>query len=490
MGDEYVVDHTKGCRKREGATETRRIAVHRGVRNVFVIWCLSLVLGIPVGAAFGQRFAIQDSEGNTYGPFLFKQGARIRAGRMEFTISNVGTADVSVLGKLNSIRLPAIDFEDASIDEIVKSLQRLSVEADPEKKGVNLVLNLADTETDKAIRAIPKVTFSARDITLLDAMKLVALPDGTRYVVESNAVVICPSYPANWPIVVTNYDVLSSFHDVVANVGWDESGKPGAHVDEFDPRLKRLFAARGVTWPDGSYIRYLPIIGRLTVANTETNLALFWNALIGFFVVPFEIQIEVDFVAFEKTDLAKLGAGGICQEALMDLWTNGQAELIAAPRVLTKPGQEASIKGVTECIYPSEYVMELTKTTNMNPVTSGGVVRPASFQTREIGTTMRVMAEVSESGRMILVTATPEYTQEPTWQKYSSTWMTEDGKNAAFETEQPFFHAHAVTTSVALYPGTTLLAGGGVPSNDGQKLIFMFLSAWLVDWRGNALQGR
>ena len=70
--------------------------------------------------------------------------------------------------KAQAIRIPKLEFHEASVTEAVEYLRRKSVELDPEKKGVNFVLkappNLAQT----------KITLSLTDVPLLEAVRYVA----------------------------------------------------------------------------------------------------------------------------------------------------------------------------------------------------------------------------------------------------------------------------------------------------------------------------
>jgi type II secretory pathway component GspD/PulD (secretin) len=107
--------------------------------------------------------------------------------------------------------------------------------------------------------------------------------------------------------------------------------------------LKALFEHMGVTWPEGSYIKPSPILGKLIVRNTQENLEVFYKCLSVMDVQPYQIEIELVFLACERRQISALGPDGVSAAALTALWTNGQAELLAAPRVLTQPSQEEAL---------------------------------------------------------------------------------------------------------------------------------------------------
>ena len=77
-------------------------------------------------------------------------------------------AAAATLAKARGIRIAKLEFRDASVTEAVDYLRHKSVELDPEKKGLNIVLkappNLAQT----------KVTLSLADVPLWEAVRYVA----------------------------------------------------------------------------------------------------------------------------------------------------------------------------------------------------------------------------------------------------------------------------------------------------------------------------
>ena len=102
------------------------------------------------------------------------------------------------------------------------------------------------------------------------------------------------------------------------------------------------------------------------------------------------------------------------------------SDLLSAPKVVTKAGQEAVIKVVTEFIYPTTFtVTGLQGNTGNNSggatttTTTGAVVEPGGFQTREVGVILQVVPEVSAEGQMINLTMNPQVVSEPTWKTTS-----------------------------------------------------------------------
>jgi len=144
------------------------------------------------------------------------------------------------------------------------------------------------------------------------------------------------------------------------------------------------------------------------------------------------------------------------------LQQKGSADLLSAPKVTTQSGAEATIKVVTEYIYPTDF--------EVTPVTAelegggsqiiGGVVEPSGFETREVGVLLTVRPEVSPEGQMINLTMTPEVVAEPEWHNYGTTYTDPNGNVQQLSMEQPFFHTRTISTSIAIYNEATVVMGG------------------------------
>jgi general secretion pathway protein D len=146
------------------------------------------------------------------------------------------------------------------------------------------------------------------------------------------------------------------------------------------------------------------------------------------------------------------------------------SDLLSAPKVVTKAGQEAVIKVVTEYIYPTTFtVTGLQGSTggannnNNTTTTTGAVVEPGGFQTREVGVILQVVPEVSAEGQMINLTMNPQVVSEPSWKNYGSRVPvpnTDPVQYMELPMEQPFFKIRSVSTSVSIYNGATVVMGG------------------------------
>ena len=101
-------------------------------------------------------------------------------------------------------------------------------------------------------------------------------------------------------------------------------------------------------------------------------------------------------------------------------------DLLSAPKVVTKSGENAVIKVVTEYIYPTDYDVQLQSSSSSGNSTSGGsqsailaVVEPQNFTMREVGVILDVTPTYSEAnGGTIDLELKPSVVDEPTWKNY------------------------------------------------------------------------
>jgi general secretion pathway protein D len=147
----------------------------------------------------------------------------------------------------------------------------------------------------------------------------------------------------------------------------------------------------------------------------------------------------------------------------------GHADVLSAPKVTTRSGVEASIRVVTEFIYPTTFDVQSGSDAgnNNNGAVGAAVVQqntfvsiPQDFETREVGVILTVLPEVSPNGGTINLTMTPQVVTEPTWQQYGSVIRHADGTEDVLNMPQPFFHTRTLTTQISIYDGATVVMGG------------------------------
>jgi general secretion pathway protein D len=129
---------------------------------------------------------------------------------------------------------------------------------------------------------------------------------------------------------------------------------------------------------------------------------------------------------------------------------------------MTQPNVQATIKVVTEYIYPTEFTVTGLQSAfgNNLQVTSGAVVEPGGFETREVGVILSVLADVSPETQLINLTMTPEVVTDPLWHNYGSIYTDANGREVRLNMEQPFFHTRSISTSILIQNEATVVMGG------------------------------
>jgi hypothetical protein len=449
---------------------------------------IPIILLGAVTLAHAQQFQLKSPDGTLSAPIELKDGATLTVSNTTLTLVNVRTQKDKIREALQNIVIPAIDLRNASLQDAIAFLNKSAQEFDKQKRGVNLIL-ITGTNAPSADANPPQtITLSARNITLLDTLNTLTTIAALKYRIADSTVIVSPRHVADDEIITRRYDCLPTVQDRIsyteqeATIGDDSSSVQTSQ----DHTWKRFFAQMGVPWPEGSAIKHIRIIGKLIVSNTRSNLEIFERVLATLRVEPSQIEVEVQFVAFDLAQVSKLGPTGATAAALTALWTNGLGTLIAAPRVITTAGAEATVKGVSEWIYPTNLAVCLTNSAAITNATSSSVP-PAAFESREVGTLLTVLPDVSPEGRVINLTLIPELVEPPVWQDYSDPHADANSKPPQAHLPQPVFHTYTTSTSVMVDNGGRLLVGGGIPTRDGKRLVYTFLTARLIGIHGQAI---
>ena len=101
-------------------------------------------------------------------------------------------------------------------------------------------------------------------------------------------------------------------------------------------------------------------------------------------------------------------------------------DLLSAPKVVTKSGENAVIKVVVEYIYPQDYDVQLQSSGSSSGSNTGSsqsailaVVEPQNFTMREVGVILDVTPTYSEAnGGTIDLELKPQVVDEPIWHNY------------------------------------------------------------------------
>ena len=256
---------------------------------------------------------------------------------------NTKPASQRLQEKMKEIIIPAVEFRQANINDVVSFLVDASVAADPEKEGVNIILNLGSggggaapaaaapapaadewgfgaSDFDMAMPAssgapgVRDVTLNLRRISMLDAIKYITEVAGLKYRVEDAAVIITSVDTPVGNIITRMYPVQPSFMDVVFERQSASDDRQSSEFVSMGDRstatksdIKEFFEKTGVKFPAGASVTYNATISQLIVANTADNLETFEQILQRLNVVPNQVEIEARFIEVNQDDLEELG---------------------------------------------------------------------------------------------------------------------------------------------------------------------------------------
>lgn len=169
-------------------------------------------------------------------------------------------------------------------------------------------------------------------------------------------------------------------------------------------------------------------------------------------------------------------------------------DLVAKPSVITKSGQKASVEIVRELIYPTEFDPPQIPTNLGSNVQTfiNGVLQPSpppppipvtpttptAFETRRVGVVLDVEPVISEDGRSVDVTLTPEFTEFVGFVNYGTPISTIAYSPAGSNLPptrveltpntilQPIFATKKIVSSVKVYDGATIVLGGVISDQE------------------------
>jgi general secretion pathway protein D len=216
--------------------------------------------------------------------------------------------------KLYSTMLERVEFDDATLEEVIEYLTIKSQEADITGKGLNFVLNL-DPSDETARNA--KVNLRLRNIPMGEVLKYVTRDTGTSFRSDAYAVKIVSRVFASTELVMKRFRVPPDFLDTAA-VPDDGAGA----IDPFNPTpeaggrgllMRRLGAKdilmkQGVTFPEGSSAFLKSGGTTLVVRNTAANLDLIEAIIDATYAdVPQQLEVHVTMIDIATNDLHELG---------------------------------------------------------------------------------------------------------------------------------------------------------------------------------------
>ncbi|MCB1097640.1 MAG: hypothetical protein KDN22_18855 [Verrucomicrobiae bacterium] len=308
-----------------------------GLAGLLVMAVLGGALAIAIGGV--MTAAAQDDQS-------IENGDDGDTPHMETRRGDDGSQEI--IEKLRHITLPAVQFDDATLGEVVdyfrtKSRELDTTTSDPEKKGINFIVS-ADSAK--------KITLSLQNVPLVVAMKAATDLAGIRYRVEPFAVVFVPYQEKDAPLLTRVYQVPPTF------LNDSGLGKDGT--------AREYLELSGVTFPDGASAHFNPSTSQLTVRTTTNNLDIIQTQIeqsAG--KMPTTLAVSVEIYALPKKDALKLVSENRDKfdvselvAALHEKVDGDAVKLIVSPHIITRSGLTASLESGENIEYVSGYIEE------------------------------------------------------------------------------------------------------------------------------------
>jgi general secretion pathway protein D len=198
-------------------------------------------------------------------------------GARSASLANQQTGSDRITQKLRTIIFPKVEFDAATLAEVVELLRVRSRDLDPEGRGISFVLSVPPEARDK------QVSLNLLNVPMEELLRYVSEMCGVAYKVDEHAVTFVSISERNNAIVTRSFRVPPDF--IQNSPGADAGAAPPA--DPFAAQapaggggglvIRRLGAkdfleARGVTFPDGTSANYSASNNTLTVRNTIANM--------------------------------------------------------------------------------------------------------------------------------------------------------------------------------------------------------------------------
>ncbi len=284
--------------------------------------------------AYGYHRHQADIEGVVgYVPWQWVEPVFMRAQTIDNTAPGLvrDSTTHNVEDNLDRLIIKRINFEDADIRTVIKTLSTMSADVDPERKGVDINLILTQDQADE----MPPLTFDFSNIAMSDLLRYISRMTNLKYRGEADGSVVM-GVEVN-DMLRKNFVVRGN---LIKNVV-DESGTATVAPtpvdepapEEVDPEavankslsattsgvdtkgrviaspadLKAYFIRRNVSFPEGSSISYNPGRRELVVRNTARNLQKLERLINQYDMLSKLIMVEIKVIEITESDLQELG---------------------------------------------------------------------------------------------------------------------------------------------------------------------------------------
>lgn len=201
---------------------------------------------------------------------LFGAGAK--------SAGNQQTGSASITQKLRTIIFPKVEFDGATLDEVVELLRVRSRDLDPEGKGISFVISAPPEARNKPI------SLTLSEVPMEEVLRYVGEMCGVTYKVDEHAVIFLSLSERGNAMILRSFRVPPDFIQSApgADPGAAPAGDPfaapaagaggGGGLIIRRMGAREFLEARGVTFPEGASANYNVATNLLTVRNTISNM--------------------------------------------------------------------------------------------------------------------------------------------------------------------------------------------------------------------------
>ena len=249
----------------------------------------------------------------------------------------LSSGEQSLEDKLKSIFIDVINFDDATLDDVVEYLTIKSKQLDNYGEGINFVLKI-DPEDQVALNA--NVNLKLRNLPIGEILRYVTRDTGTRFKVDTFAVSIVSRNAATEKLAIKSFRVPPDFLSTapIADDAVDDPFAGGVAAGNGGITLKRLGAKeflmkQGVTFPEGASAIFIPGSSSLVIRNTPSNIELVESFIDSSFnEVPKQVEVHVSMIDISQSELNELGFD----------WLLGQFNVAGSDRVFAGGGTKGN----------------------------------------------------------------------------------------------------------------------------------------------------
>ncbi len=176
--------------------------------------------------------------------------------------------------ELAAVIIPSVDMQDTTVREAVQFLQSFSSKvafdiAQPHASGPDL-------------GALRIKELQLTNVPILTALKYICEQTRLKYSFNGNALTIRPATDDGEDIVTRSIQVPPDFLDALSDSGMDESGSADPFASTptagsgLRPRanVQDLLKSKGIPFPEGASVNFIPSNSTLVIRNTPTNMDL------------------------------------------------------------------------------------------------------------------------------------------------------------------------------------------------------------------------